>query len=53
MKKTYIAPMNNITEMEVESMIATSDPKVINSGLDASQAESRSSNWFDDEDDDY
>lgn len=53
MKKTYIAPMNNITEMEVESMIATSDPKVINSGLDASQAESRSSNRFDDEDDDY
>ena len=49
MKKTYIAPKNRVEVMEVESMICTSDPKVINSGLDPNQAESRSF-VFDDED---
>lgn len=53
MKKTYIIPEVQVVMMHATSMLATSDPKVINTTLNANEAESKSSgNWnlWDDDD---
>lgn len=51
MKKTYIAPKMEMTEIKMASMIAASDPKVMTSELNYSEAESRESRFFDDDED--
>ena len=51
MKKTYIVPKMEATEINMVSMIAASDPKVITEELDPEEADSRKYNnvWDDEE----
>ena len=51
MKKTYIAPEMMVENIELESMIAASDPKVFTDEVNASNAESRDDALFFDEED--
>ena len=53
MKKIYIAPKAEMTEMEMESMIAVSPQKVYNTTLDPNEAEGRAFDldWDDEEED--
>lgn len=53
MKKTYIAPKMEMTEIKMVSMIAASELNVYRSTLNANEAESRESGGFFDDDEDF
>ncbi len=52
MKKTYINPAMQVIKIETQQMLAASDPNVsLGSGsVDAGSVESRSNDFWDDED---